>query len=198
MSLAGSTAVGVLNPSLITVTLPLFPLMVMTEILPLPFSSKRSLRCFLRFQMRQHHQYHFVLCGAFQLNVTHLDLLFCSSELSGTHWLRKPWRESIGLLRPNQKCRMIVFASLCGRIGEAILGRPLFPLLQIKCSFENICSNRKSVRPADCFLHSLNVIPERGISVHLLDRCYKILWRRLVRGDDNPTFLFAILAATPG
>src|SRR5580658_8364584 len=43
VSPAGSTAVGVLSPSLMTVTLALSPLTVITEILPLPFSARRSL-----------------------------------------------------------------------------------------------------------------------------------------------------------
>src|SRR5580704_17747645 len=43
VSPAGSTAVGVFSPSLITVTLALSPLTVITEILPLPFSATSSL-----------------------------------------------------------------------------------------------------------------------------------------------------------
>src|ERR1700679_4295205 len=43
VSPAGSTPVGVLSPSLSTVTLALSPLMVMAEILPLPFSATMSL-----------------------------------------------------------------------------------------------------------------------------------------------------------
>src|SRR5580658_3950235 len=43
VSPAGSTPVGILSPSLITVTLALSPLTVMTEILPLPFSATISL-----------------------------------------------------------------------------------------------------------------------------------------------------------
>jgi len=39
VSPAGSTAVGVLRPSLWTVTVPLSPLTVIAEILPLPFSA---------------------------------------------------------------------------------------------------------------------------------------------------------------
>ena len=42
VSPAGSTAVGVLSPSLMTVTLALSPVTVITEILPLPFSARRS------------------------------------------------------------------------------------------------------------------------------------------------------------
>ena len=40
---AGSTAVGVLSPSLITVTVPRSPFTATTEILPLPFSARSSL-----------------------------------------------------------------------------------------------------------------------------------------------------------
>lgn len=43
VSPAGSTPVGVLSPSLITVMLALSPLTVITEILPLPFSATKSL-----------------------------------------------------------------------------------------------------------------------------------------------------------
>src|SRR6478735_7663495 len=43
MSPAGSTAVGVVSPSLIAVTLPLSPVTVITEIFPAPFSATRSL-----------------------------------------------------------------------------------------------------------------------------------------------------------
>src|SRR6202000_3185544 len=43
VSPAGSTPVGVLSPSLSTVTLALSPLTVIAEIFPLPFSATRSL-----------------------------------------------------------------------------------------------------------------------------------------------------------
>src|SRR5271156_6436882 len=43
VSPAGSTAVGVLNPSLMTVTLALSPFTVITEIFPLPFSATSNL-----------------------------------------------------------------------------------------------------------------------------------------------------------
>src|SRR5258705_10922032 len=70
----------------------------------------------------------------------------------------------------------IVFDSLCRAHSEAMLGCPLLPLTQIKCSFQNACGNRKTVRAADCFLHPLNVIQERVIFEHPFDRCYKISW----------------------
>ena len=66
-----------------------------------------------------------------------------------------------------------------------MLGRSLLPLLQFKCSFQNVRGSRKTVSAPDCLLNSPNVIPERSISKHTFDRRYKILWGRLVRGDDN-------------
>jgi hypothetical protein len=78
----------------------------------------------------------------------------------------------------------MVFDGLCDRIGSDV-SRSLFPFLQLKCSFQNICGNRETVGAADCFLHSLSVISERGISQHPFDRRYKSLWGRLVRGDEN-------------
>ena len=65
----------------------------------------------------------------------------------------------------------------------------MLPLFQLKCSFKNICGNRKTVRGADCFRHSLSVAPECGIPEHPSDRCYKIRWGRVLRGDDNAQLL---------
>jgi hypothetical protein len=76
------------------------------------------------------------------------------------------------------RCQELAF----GRSAlEAILGRPLLTLFQFKCGFKNICGNRETVRAPDCFLHSLNVVPDRGISEHAVDRCYKIPWGSLVK-----------------
>src|SRR5215831_15545327 len=65
----------------------------------------------------------------------------------------------------------------------------VLPLAQIKCSFQSICGNRKTVRSANCVLHSSNVISKSGISECPFDRFYKISWGCLVWGDDNTELL---------
>src|SRR5215470_8315810 len=44
----------------------------------------------------------------------------------------------------------------------------VLPLTQIKCSFQNTYSDRKTVRAADCVLHSPRVIAKSGITEHLI------------------------------
>ena len=55
---------------------------------------------------------------------------------------------------------------------ERIRTQRMPPVTQIKCSFQKVCGCRQSVRASDCFLHSSNVIPKRGISEYPFDRFY--------------------------
>jgi len=79
---------------------------------------------------------------------------------------------------------------------EAILGHPLLTLFQFKCCFKNTCGNRETVRAPDCFLHSLNVVPESP-STRLI-AATKFPGEAWSGEMTAPTFLSAILAATPG